>query len=84
MSRDQFALIRPREFPRRRSEFRESVCVCVCHFAAAPGQTGLTDSFYATARAFSSIHARDLIREMHRAVPGRESLGVCKKLMTSR
>lgn len=51
----------------------------------APGQTGLTDSFYATVRAFSSIHAQDLIRKDARGGNGpRKPLGLCKKLMTSR
>lgn len=66
---------------RRKNAFRR---VAVLFYSYAEGQTGLTDSFYAIVRAFSSVHARDLIRKMHRAALKCESLGLRKNLMTSK
>lgn len=40
----------------------------------------LTDSFYAIVHAFSSIHARDLIREMCEAGSDHESLEFVQKI----
>lgn len=66
-------------------QLKEWMLEPVCYFIVTPDRTGLTDSFYATVRAFSSIQARGIsFVNVNGADPNRESLGLRKKLMTSK